>query len=131
MIKTSRKTQKMGRPKVNIIKEDFEKLCALQCTEEEIAGFYDCSIDTINNYCKEIYGETFSETYKKKSAKGKLSLRRYQFKLAEKNVSMAIFLGKQYLGQKDVIETNTSEEMSKVTELLGKLNAEARDGEQE
>lgn len=117
---------KMGRPEIKIKKEDFEKLCALQCTEEEIAGFYDCSVDTINNWCKKTYGETFSETYKKKSAKGKMSLRRYQFKLAERNASMAIFLGKQYLGQRDVIETGTPEELDKVKELLGKLDEEAR-----
>ena len=117
---------KMGRPEIKIKKEDFEKLCALQCTEEEIAGFYDCSVDTINNWCKKTYDETFSETYKKKSAKGKMSLRRYQFKLAERNASMAIFLGKQYLGQRDVIETGTPEELDKVKELLGKLDEEAR-----
>lgn len=117
---------KMGRPEIKIKKEDFEKLCALQCTEEEIAGFYDCSVDTINNWCKKTYDETFSETYKKKSAKGKMSLRRYQMKLAERNASMAIFLGKQYLGQRDVIETGTPEELDKVKELLGKLDEEAR-----
>lgn len=117
---------KMGRPEIKIKKEDFEKLCALQCTEEEIAGFYDCSVDTINNWCKKTYDETFSETYKKKSAKGKMSLRRYQFKLAERNAIMAIFLGKQYLGQRDVIETGTPEELDKVKELLGKLDEEAR-----
>ncbi|MDD6757349.1 MAG: hypothetical protein PUE33_04730 [bacterium] len=116
---------KMGRPEIKIKKEDFEKLCALQCTEEEIAGFYDCSVDTINNWCKKTYDETFSETYKKKSAKGKMSLRRYQMKLAERNASMAIFLGKQYLGQRDVIETGTPEELDKVKELLGKLDEEA------
>ena len=92
----------MGRPKIEIDKEMFEKLCSMQCTEEEIASFFDCSIDTINNYCKETYGETFSDTFKKKSANGKISLRRSQFKIAETNATMAIFLGKQYLGQKDV-----------------------------
>lgn len=116
---------KMGRPEIKIKKEDFEKLCALQCTEEEIAGFYDCSVDTINNWCKKTYNETFSDTYKKKSAKGKMSLRRHQFKLAERNASMAIFLGKQYLGQRDIIETGTPEELDKVKELLGKLDEEA------
>ena len=30
-----------------------------------------------------------------------------QFKLAEKNPTMAIWLGKQYLGQKDTINTTT------------------------
>ena len=47
---------------------------------------------------------SFSDTYKKKSATGKMSLRRMQWKLAEKSYAMAIFLGKQYLGQKDVVE---------------------------
>lgn len=123
--------KKMGRPEVQINKNDFEKLCMLQCTEEEIAGFYDCSVDTINNWCKKTYGETFSETYKKKSSKGKMSLRRMQWKLAEKNASMAIFLGKQVLGQRDVIETGTPEELAKVKELLNKLNSEAKNGTNE
>lgn len=41
----------------------------------------------------------FSDVYKKYSAKGKISLRRYQFQQAEKSTAMAIWLGKQYLGQ--------------------------------
>lgn len=41
----------------------------------------------------------FSDVYKKYSSKGKISLRRFQFQQAEKNTSMAIWLGKQYLGQ--------------------------------
>lgn len=44
---------------------------------------------------------TFADTYKSKSQVGKSSLRRAQWKLAEKNASMAIWLGKQYLGQRD------------------------------
>ena len=55
----------------------------------------------LKRWCKRTYELTFAEAYKKYSAKGKVSLRRAQFKLAEKNASMAIFLGKQYLGQRD------------------------------
>ena len=33
-----------------------------------------------------------------------MSLRRSQFRLAENNATMAIWLGKQYLGQKDVAD---------------------------
>ena len=33
---------------------------------------------------------------------GLISLRRMQFQLAEKSAAMAIFLGKQHLGQQDV-----------------------------
>ena len=54
-----------------------------------------------------------------------MSLRRIQYKLAEKNTSMAIFLGKQYLGQRDNVEVKNPEELNKVTELLNKLEQEA------
>lgn len=57
--------------------------------------------DTLNKWCKRTYKMTFSEAIKSKSCMGKTSLRRTQFKLAEKNAAMAIWLGKQYLGQKE------------------------------
>jgi hypothetical protein len=98
----------VGRPKTPIDKIQFEKLCSMQCTLEEIAGFFNCCDDTINNWCKENYDDNFSGVFKKKSQGGKISLRRNQFKIAEKNASMAIFLGKQYLGQKDVPEIQVS-----------------------
>ena len=94
-----------GRPKIEIDRKAFESLCRIQCTEEDIADFYECSVDTVNNWCKREYGETFSEVYKKKSAAGKASLRRAQYSLAKKNATMAIWLGKQYLGQRDIVET--------------------------
>jgi hypothetical protein len=96
-----------GRPKKEIDKKQFESLCALFCTEEDIADFFECSIDTVNRWCKRTYKMTFAEIYKKKKSKGKVSLRRSQFKLAEKNATMAIWLGKQELGQKDNIEVQT------------------------
>lgn len=116
--------KKAGRPKTNIDKSNFEKLCQMQCTLEEIAGFFDCCDDTINNWCKEVYDDNFSGVYKKKSMAGKISLRRNQFKIAENNASMAIFLGKQYLGQRDNIEVE-HKDLSKVEELLNKIDKEA------
>ena len=118
----SKNQKKTGRPQKEIDEKLFENLCAIFCTQEEIAGIFDCSIDTINNWCKRTYGETFSDTYKKKSAKGKTSLRRWQFKAAENgNVSMMIFLGKNYLGQSDraeieVPDTNINIMVSAATE---------------
>lgn len=91
----------MGRPRKEIDQKIFENLCGYQCTLEEIAGIFECSPDTIERWCKREYKETFAEIYKKHSMKGKMSLRRYQFKLAEKSAAMAIWLGKQYLGQTD------------------------------
>ena len=114
---------KMGRPQKQIDKDQFEKLCGMLCTQEEIAGFFNCSPDTIERWCKREYNETFAVIYKKYSAKGKISLRRMQFKLAEKSASMAIFLGKNYLGQKDAYE-QTITEIEDLTPLAEMLNAD-------
>lgn len=97
-----------GRPKIEINNDNFKKLCELHCTKEEIAGFFNCHDDTIENYCKKEYGETFSQVFKRLSVGGKMSLRRYQFELAKHNATMAIFLGKNLLGQTDNQELELS-----------------------
>ena len=109
---------KMGRPKINIDKKIFENLCAIQCTEIEICGCFDCCEDTLNKWCKENYRDengkpmTFSEVFAVKRQKGRASLRRSQFRLAEKNANMAIWLGKQYLDQKDEARLETESRIS-------------------
>lgn len=104
MSKYIRKTdaENMGRPKVDINREQFEELCSLFCTLSDISGFFKCSEDTIQNWCKNEYGETFSVVYKMFLGAGKTSLRRNQFALSKTNATMAIWLGKQYLDQKDI-----------------------------
>lgn len=92
---------KGGRPKKKISKKQFEELCKIQCTEKEICGVLDVTDKTLTRWCKETYDAGFSDVYKKKSANGKTSLRRYQMELAKTNPSMAIFLGKVYLNQQD------------------------------
>ena len=91
----------MARPQKEIDKKAFESLCGLQCTKEEIAGFFDCSEDTIERWCGRTYGKSFAAVFAIKRGAGRISLRRSQFRLAEKNAAMAIWLGKQYLGQRD------------------------------
>lgn len=95
---------KTGRPQKEINQKEFERLCALLCTEEEICGWFDVSVSTISRWCKRTYGQTFKDVFQKKSAGGKMSLRRYQFQLAKTSAAMAIFLGKNYLGQSDGIK---------------------------
>lgn len=114
-----------GRPKKEINQELFEKLCGIMCTEEEIANVFDCSVDTINRFCKDRYEMTFAEAYKKFSAAGKASLRRYQFKLAQKNASMAIFLGKNYLGQTDHVEYQDNAALEKLDDILKSVRENA------
>ena len=110
---------KGGRPKTPIDKEQFEKLCSLNCTEEEIAGWFKCSVETIRRYCKAEYGEQFCEVYKRLSAQGRISLRRTQFKIAENgNATMAIWLGKQLLGQRDKQDVTIDNEQDYVINIL-------------
>jgi hypothetical protein len=90
-----------GRPKKKINKKTFEGLCGIQCTEEEICDVLEVTDKTLNKWCKETYGVNFSDIFKVKRGVGRVSLRRTQWKLAEKNVAMAIWLGKQFLGQKE------------------------------
>jgi hypothetical protein len=112
---------KMGRPKKEIDRDQFEKLCALHCTQIEMASFFDCTDDTIENWCKSEYGETFSEVYKLKKGTGRISLRRKQFEVAMAgNVSMLIWLGKNWLDQTDKTELSTGQE--KPIELIYKIS---------
>lgn len=106
-----------GRPRIEIEQEAFEKLCFLQCTLSEIAAWFHCSEDTIENWCKRTYEMTFSEAYKKYSAGGKISLRRSQFKLAEKSAAMAIWLGKQYLDQKEHVVVDNPGQVSAIEQI--------------
>src|SRR3989337_2255761 len=85
----------------------LEELCSLQCTETEIAAVVGMERPNLEKKVREKYGISFAEYWKQKSAPGRVSLRRMQFKLAlgdEKhppNVIMLIWLGKQMLGQSD------------------------------
>lgn len=90
-----------GRPEKPIDWKVFEDLCNIQCTPEEISSV--CKVDrhTLYDRVKKQYEEDFPTVYKKFTDGGKMSLRRTQLKLAQKNTAMAIWLGKQYLGQKD------------------------------
>ncbi len=92
----------MARPRKEIDKDQFEKLCGLQCTQAEICSFFDVTDKTLTGWCKRTYKLSFSDVYEQKREYGKISLRRAQWRLAEKNAAMAIFLGKNYLGQSDV-----------------------------
>lgn len=113
-----------GRPRVEIDLVQAEKLGELQCTLKEAASFLDIPEGTLANRLD------FTSALKKGAEKGKCSLRRLQFKMAEKSPAMAIWLGKQYLGQSDTIslEHNLSDSTVEkfasltVTELLLKAN---------
>ena len=108
---------KTGRPKKIINMDELIKLCAMQCTEVEIADWFNCSVDTIENRIKQEYKVTFSEFYTKHRAKGKVALRRNMFNLSSKSPAMAIFLAKNWLGMKDSQEIIGNVNIAKAEEL--------------
>lgn len=99
----------MARPRKEIDKKQFENLCALQCTHDEICAWFDVTVKTLESWCKRTYGDSFSKVFAQKRGKGKISLRRSQWQLAEKSASMAIWLGKQYLNQRDNVDVTVSD----------------------
>ncbi len=110
----------MARPHKEIDQNSFEKLCGLQCTEDEICDFFDTTRKTIDAWCKRTYKASFSTVFEQKRGVGKISLRRMQWKLAEKNAAMAIFLGKNILGQSDTVKLESRAD-GKLAELIDGL----------
>lgn len=101
-----------------IDQKQFEKLCGLQCTKTEITGYFGVSEQTLLRWCKETYNEDFGTIFEQKKGTGKIAIRRFQLQQAEKNPTMAIWLGKQYLGQRDNFEDVNNEEIEKAKEII-------------
>ena len=110
-----------GRPRKEIDQKQFENLCGLQCTLEEICGWFDVTDKTLDGWCKRTYHASFSEVFKQKRGAGKISLRRSQWRLAEKNATMAIFLGKQFLGQRDSVDVAVTDAKGIALDELEKM----------
>ena len=88
----------MARPKRVIDLRQVVKLAELHCNDREIAAVVGVSEDTLHR--------RFAEEIGKARERGKTSLRRVMWRTAMKgNVTMLIWLGKQYLGQTDRAST--------------------------
>lgn len=92
---------KDGKKFIKIDWEQVKRAAHMQCTMEEVAGLLGISHDTLERACMQEQGKPYKELFKEWSDGGRCSLRRKQWLLADKNAAMAIFLGKQLLGQKD------------------------------
>jgi hypothetical protein len=103
----------IGRPKIVIDYPLVERLAHIQCTQEEISNIMGISVDTLTR------DETFCGIYKKGMESGKSSLRRLQWKGAEAgNMTMLVWLGKQYLKQTDSGSLGEREQRAKIEKLL-------------
>ena len=96
------KVKTKGRPKLVLNAKGIDaivKMAEIMCTDEEIASVLGTTVATLQNADNK---DTFLECKQKGNANGKKSLRRTQFDIAKNgNATMAIWLGKQYLGQKE------------------------------
>jgi hypothetical protein len=91
-----------GRPKAEVDLKQLEKLCELLCTHQELATYFRVSVSTIERLAATPAG---GEAIERGRNLGKISVRRQQFKLLKAGSPvLAIWLGKQYLGQRDKLE---------------------------
>ena len=74
----------------------------LHCSDRELAGWFDVDVKTIERRRKE---PEFAAAMERGRCKGKINVRRMQMQLLERgNATMAVWLGKQLLGQTDRTE---------------------------
>ena len=113
--KTTEKTEKnprgAGSPEIIIDWEQVDSMCKIQCTGEEIASVLDVGYNTIERACKRDHNVKFGDYIAQKRLGGHISLRRKQFSKAVDDGSdtMLIWLGKNYLNQKDKIEASEAD----------------------
>ena len=132
-----------GRKPVQMDLVQLEKLAALQCTDEEIAAWFGVSARTME---KRRQQPEFAGALKRGRARGRISVRRAQMKLlAEGSASIAIWLGKQLLGQRDLanaalsgpggvpVETTDARKivMERIEAIAQRLRGEKEAAEQE
>ena len=117
---------KKGKPTKPMTDKDFERVTGMieiACTAEEIASVMGYSVDTLDRRLKERGFDNFADAYKRYSGLGKASLRRVQFQAAQGgNVTMMIWLGKQWLGQSDQPEDGISDDIADaIRSVINKL----------
>lgn len=100
----------MRKPSKEINEEEVEKLAALGCTTDEIGAWFGVSRDTIER-------RAFPSLLRGRELM-KISLRRKQFEQAMKgNSVMLVWLGKQYLDQRDTFQARVEIERAEVSKL--------------
>ena len=100
--------KKTGRPpKLNPDDKTLSalsNLAKIQCTQKEAASVLEVSEPTFVAFLK--LHLKAREAWDNGQHTGRASLRRQQFRMSETNAAMAIWLGKQYLGQTDKLQSD-------------------------
>jgi len=117
--------RRAGRPQKEIDYALLDKLCQYMCTGEECAAILGISFDTLSRGLIRDGHEGFAEYRERASAPAKMSLRRAQFKSAlGGNVTMQIWLGKVYLGQREPERVPQGDDMAELLRQALKVKEE-------
>ena len=125
---TEENKKPVGRPKTVIDIDSLQKICRLNCTMPEIATFLNIPLRTLED--KYTNDQEIRNAIDKGRNEGKLSLRRKQMQIMDEtnNPTMAIWLGKQLLGQRDkhdvVTEDKSSSKLSEALDIIKNLKRE-------
>lgn len=115
-----------NKPKIRVKVSDVERLAKLQCTPREVAAFLGIRVGTFRKLLEE--DPDIKRGWERGKQMGLISLRRKQMRLAGSNATMGVFLGKNYLGQKDTVTNEHTGPDGGPMELdLGKLPKSERD----
>lgn len=99
----------MGRPKKEISREQLAAICRMNPTKEDVAAFFDVSVDTIEKRCKQYDNCTFTAFRHKNMVHTRFSLIRNALKSAEAgNTALMIFCLKNLCGWADKVESDSN-----------------------
>jgi len=120
-----KETKPKPASKANIDWPLIDEMLLDMCEANEIAAALFISSEILSEKIKEKYKMEFSAYRNNKRAKTIQNLRKEQLVLSKSNASMSVWLGKQYLGQKDKHENQDNSVAGKVMpqiiiELQGK-----------
>ena len=104
----------VGRPKRDIDLHELVKICRLNCTMPEIAAFLDMPLRSLED--RFTNDKEVREAIQRGRELGKLSVRRKQIQIMDEtgSATMAIWLGKQLLGQRDKHDIVTEDKSDSV-----------------
>lgn len=107
----SKKSKNLGgRPKIEIDIKLAGELCKINCTRDEICKVLKVDDETLNARLKDAGYDSFSTFFEEKAFDSTISKRRkiarveeeqFNSAIEDRNPTILIWLGKQYLGQRD------------------------------
>jgi hypothetical protein len=98
-----------------------------QCDGKSIAGILGMHPNTFYRHCEEEKGMSFGDYSTQKKAEGKEILRAKQFQVAMAgDKTMLVWLGKQYLDQKDIIHRTGDGDIERIQIQLNTMASEIK-----